>query len=360
MEEFFWIMVGLAVIGTIFLLYKVCIKDYNGTSNTNNASTKKQSIDVGFVQRIEITTNLQKAKFLAEKIGKISLYKRYEDDIAKMIYIHSGKQNIIDAEIYYFVYGVHGKIENEAAGLFFGDLFTNTEFLAKVHMPVISLITDTPPKDMSPDRYASLICDLFVAMEDDAKFLAVYDRYGYEYPERLKKLLTSNIDTLVETAFYSVAMTIQSSNAKYLNKGFANLNFILYYCANYHDVLFSEDMGEEKKEHYENLLKMHFCEYAEMMKIIQDKDKAEAFFASRYGKYKSIDTSDDATNLETIREVVDYTKITQYLNENAKNDILVEMSELMSLLNENAKPYFEKMACFSSTAKSILSPLLSS
>ena len=78
MEEFFWIMVGLAVIGTIFLLYKVCIKDYNGTSNTNNASTKKQSIDVGFVQRIEITTNLQKAKFLAEKIGKISFRSPFD------------------------------------------------------------------------------------------------------------------------------------------------------------------------------------------------------------------------------------------------------------------------------------------
>ena len=261
-----------------------------------------------------------------------------------MAMIHTDNSEIIEAEIYYFVYGIHDQIEQELSDDYEGELLGNVEFLEKVHMPIISIITETPPKDMKPQAYVDFIGELYSAMSDDAEFFAVYDKYGYEYPERLKKLLANDIDTLVEAAFYSVAMTIQSSNAKYLNKGFANLNFILYYCANYHDVLFSEDTGEKQKEHYESLLKMHFCEYAEIMKIIKEKDKAEVFFTSRYGKYKSIDISDDDTNLETIREVADYTKITQYLSENAKTDILVEMSELMTLLNESAKPYFEKMA----------------
>jgi len=259
-------------------------------------------------ERAQIFSQMDGAKRLATVIGNPLAYYKHEEDMLKMILIHKGNEKIINAEIIYFVYGIHDQLKTKLSDKFAGELFKNVEFIETVHMPVIGIITDTPPKQLSQSDYSNMICELLFAQSDE-EFLGIFDKYNYEYPDRIKKMLSNDIDMLVETAFYGVAMTAQMAEAKYLNKGKALLDFILYYYAIYRSVAFSCEIDEKQKSHFERTLKNHFIEYCETMKMFKSKEEAEAFFNSRYTKYSELVAfEDDESTLDAMNELLNFVK----------------------------------------------------
>ena len=287
----------------------------------------------------EISVALSKAYEIAKQKGLLHFFFKNKLNIAAMARIHKGNQNIIDAEIYYFVYGIHERVEKEAVGLFKGELFDNIDFLQNIHMPIISTIVDTPPKSLMPSEYVDMIFEL-IESDNDSDFLAVFDKYNYEYPERIKKMLSNDVDVLAETAFYSVAKTIQSSNVKYFNNGIVSLDFILYYYAIYRCLAFSE-ITDEQKKHFDSSLRKHFVEYAEMWNIFESRLETSVFCWERYATYKKLIKNDEDSITNMIEELVAFANKKLNLPENS--GIYEKISEMMVILDTETKAYFVKL-----------------
>lgn len=334
-------------IGLVFLIRWACKSDSRKMPvKTQHAKLKpldEMAKNLTQDERAQIFSQMDGAKRLAIVIGNPLAYYKHEEDMLKMILIHKGNEKIVNAEIIYFVYGIHDLLKTKLSDKFAGELFKNVEFIEKVHMPVIGIITDTPPKQLSCSDYANMVCELLFAQSDN-EFLSIFDKYNYEYPDRIKKMLSNDIDVLAETAFYGVAMTIQTSKVKYLNKGLMIPNFILYYYAIYRSVIFSCEIDEKQKSHFERTLKKHFIEYCKTMKMFKSKEEAEAFFNSRYTKYSELVTfEDDETTLEALDELIEFVKKEFTLSRDEEADVIEEATELMELLRRETRTYFSKM-----------------
>lgn len=333
-------------IGLVFLIRWACKSDSQKTS-VKTQSTVKNSVSTPILTKEDRVNLRMKDAYnlaLAKGTKTLSFFEKNQKYLWRMIYIHWGKENIIDAEIFYFVYGVHDQLRQKLINEYKGDWFTDVEFLEKVHMPVIGIIEETPPKYIRPNEYADMICELFFALDDDKKFLDVFDKYNYEYPDRIKKMLSNDIDVLSETTFYSVAMTVQMSNTKYLSKGLISADFVLYYYAIYRSVIFSCEIDEEQKSHFERTLKKHFIEYCETMKMFKSKDEAETFFYTRYARYSELITiEDDESTLYAMDELLSFANQRISLHEGEEGAFIRETAEMMARLNAESKSYFSRM-----------------
>ena len=291
----------------------------------------------------EIESAMRDAYLLSTAIGVIKFFKKNQKELRRMISIHLHNENIVYAETLYFIYGVHDKLKKILKKQYKGDLFSNPNFVEKIHMPAIGIIVDTPPKPFSTNEYADMICELLFAQNDE-EFLGAFDKYNYEYPDRIKKMLSNDIDVLAETTFYSVAMTIQKAKVKYLNKGLISADFILYYYAIYRGVVFSCEIDEKQKSHFDRTLKKHFIEYCETKKMFKQKEETEMFFNSRYTKYSElIRFEDDKSTLDAMNELLSSVKKEFTMSNDSEADIIREIAELMELLRRETRNYFSRM-----------------
>lgn len=294
-------------------------------------------------ERAQIFSQMHAAHKLADDISNPSAYCENEEDMLKMILIHKGNEKIINAEIIYFVYGIHDQLKAKLSDKFKGELFKNVDFLEKVHMPVIGIITDAPPKQLSCSDYANMVCELLFAQSDN-EFLSIFDKYNYEYPDRIKKMISNNIDVLAETAFYSVATTALTAEGKYLNKGKALFDFILYYHTTILAVFMRYDISSDVTTHFEKTLRKNFLECAQNLKEFESNEQAEKFFDERYNKYKETISIFDDVSLEALEELVAFTMYTHNLAEETEEDaVLEEYKRLLPIIGEEAMPYFEKL-----------------
>lgn len=340
------LVVGGAV-GLVFLI-KWASKSDNKNEPIKVQHTKLKPLDemaknLTQEERSHIFSQMDGAKRLAIVIGNLLAYYKHEEDMLKMILIHKGNEKIINAEIIYFVYGIHDLLKTKLSDKFAGELFKNVEFIEKVHMPVIGIITDTPPKQLSCSDYANMICELLFAKNDE-EFLGIFDKHHYEYPDRIKKMISNNIDVLAETAFYSVATTALTAEGKYLNKGKALFDFILYYHTTILAVFMRYDISSDVTTHFEKTLRKNFLECAQNLKEFESNEQAEKFFDERYNKYKETISIFDDVSLEALEELVAFTMYTHNLAEETEEDVVLEeYKRLLPIIGEEAMPYFKKL-----------------
>ena len=292
----------------------------------------------------EIESAMRDAYLLSTAIGVIKFFKKNQKELRRMISIHLHNENIVYAETLYFIYGVHDKLKKILKKQYKGDLFSNPNFVEKVHMPAIGIIVDTPPKPFSTNEYADMICELLFAQSDN-EFLSIFDKYNYEYPDRIKKMLSNDIDVLAETAFYSVAVTAQMADAKYINKGRALLDFIVYYHMTILSVLMRNDeMPVDNILHFKEFLKKNFIECARTLKEFETNEDAKKFFEDRFNVYKETISIFDDVSMEALEELVDFTMKTHGLTLESEEDIVLdEYKKLLLLVGEEANPHFVRL-----------------
>lgn len=339
------LVVGGAV-GLVFLIKWACKSD-NKNEPIKAQHTKLKPLDemaknLTQEERSQIFSQMGEARKLADVIGTPLIYEKNKDDLMKMLLIYKNDEKISKAEVVYFVYGIHDKLRLMLSHKFEGELFKNVEFIETIHMPAIGIIIDTPPKHLWIN-YANMICELLFA-QNDGEFLEIFDKYNYEYPDRIKKMLSNDIDVLAETAFYSVATTALTAEGKYLNKGKALFDFILYYHMTILAVFMRYDISSDVTTHFEKTLRKNFLECAQNLKEFESNEQAEKFFDERYNKYKETISIFDDVSLEALEELVAFTMYTHNLAEETEEDaVLEEYKRLLPIIGEEAMPYFKKL-----------------
>lgn len=304
---------------------------------------------------------LKKAKELAEQKGLSENYSKNQGWIEVAALQFKDNEKLLNASIVYFVYGIHDSLikrycfrnsvsEKELSYLVVSVQMERgircleyEEFFNEFQSFAINLIKEFDFSKMEHTKYKKFIVDLCDAKTDKQFFEKIYE-YGAEIPERMKAMLNNDKDTLMETLFYSIAVTIEQSKANYVKwNRYTQLNFIIHY----YSVLLAgvENTGNNGViANFKSTFKKHFVYYAKQKGI--GGAEAEKFFEERAKIYNDVNIMDE----DGASELVDITKAYIIKNmgimydSNKEFELTSQVNMLHLAISEQAKPWFEKIA----------------
>lgn len=361
-------MDGIGPLIFVILFALGCIVPHIVIACVKSSEKRKQEAEIDRIkvednspENIRVKQVLKKAKKLAELEGMEVNYNKNRQWIEFTARQFKDEDNFINASIIYYVYGIHDRLIEvycsrtgcNARELSFMTVALRMQanekclnykiFVEDYQMPAISFIAQFKPNEMAIFEYREFIVELCGATTDE-QLLELVEKYGAEIPERMKAMLNNDKDTLMETLFYSIAVTIEQSNANYVKwNRYTQLNFIIHY----YSLLLAgvENAGnKELVENFKSSFEKHFVYYAKQKGM--GEFAAKEFLEERTEMYSFVSVLDEEDSSEIISITENYIieNMGNSYNESKKFELFSQICSLHLAVSEQAKPYFEKIA----------------